>query len=296
MQSKYKIGKSIHRIGLFRGNLLLAAVLLALLAATADTLSGALLLWLAAGWLGVTASLLEFSNRRSAMLPWQLLPSLLLTGLLWVAPDRYPLWLWAWAMLIMLPQPRWLIILTALLALLSWWSLLTWLPLYQAMLSGLVLIGLMALGLARQYGLQPLHGQARQRMRLVPELRLWPREQLESDLIRERSRAQREEVHAELLLLRTQRHKLWSLARQLCRLTRRFESCYRIDGRTLAALLISKDANKAVSRRQRLLQSLGSPAKCRALPLTSAESLSEECRALVSQHERLIVVGKAAHA
>lgn len=296
MQSKYKIGKSIHRIGLFRGNLLLAALLLALLAATADTLPGALLLWLAAGWLGITASLLEFSHRRPAMLPWQLLPGLLLTGLLWTAPDRYPLWLWAWAMLIMLPQPRWLITLTALLALLSWWSLLTWLSLDQAMLAGLVLMGLMGLGLARQYGLQQLHGQARQRMRLVPELRLWPREQLESDLVRERSRAQREEVHAELLLLRAQRHQLWGLARQLCSLTRRFESCYRIDGRTLAALLISQDAHKAASRRERLLQSLGPSVKCRAVPLSKVESLSEACHALVSQHESLIVVGEPAHA
>lgn len=296
MQSKYKIGKSIHRIGLFRGNLLLAALLLALLAVTADTLSGALLLWLSSGWLAVTASLLEFSHRRPAILPWQLLPSLLLTGLFWAAPERYPLWLWAWAMLIMLPQPQWLVILTVLLALLSWWSLLTWLPLGQAMLSGLVLIGLMALGLARQYGLQHLHGQARQRMRLVPELRLWPREQLESDLARERSRAQREEIHAELLLLSTQRLQLWALARQLCSLTRRFESCYRIDGRTLAALLISQDASQASSRRERLLHNLGPSAKCRAVSLSKVESLSEECLALVSQHKSLIVEGESAHA
>ncbi|MBS9403994.1 hypothetical protein KG088_10165 [Halomonas sp. TRM85114] len=296
MQSKYKIGKSIHRIGLFRGNLLLAGLLLALLAATADTLSGALLLWLSAGWLGITASLLEFSHRRPAMLPWQLLPSLLLTGLLWVAPDRYPLWLWVWAMLIMLPQPRWLATLTALLALLSWWSQLSWISMDQAVLSGLVLIGLLILGLARQCGLQQLHGQARQRMRLVPELRLWPKEQLESDLVRERSRAQREEVHAELLLLRTQRHQLWVLARQLCSLTRRFESCYRIDSCTLAALLLSQDSNQSTSRRQRLLRSLDPSAKCRALPLSRVESLSEECHALVSQHESLIVVSESAYA
>lgn len=296
MQSKYKINKSIHRIGLFRGNLLLAALLMALLAATADTQPGALLLWLTAGWLGATASLLEFSHRHPAMLPWQLLPSLLLTGLLWAAPDRYPLWLWAWAILIMLPQPRWMISLTTLLALLSWWSLLTWLSLDQAMFSGLVLIGLMALGLARQHGLQHLHGQARQYMRLVPELRLWPREQLESDLVRERSRAQREEVHVELLLLHTQRLQLWALVRQLCSRTRRFETCYRIDSRTLAALLISQDAGTASLRRKRLLHNLGPAAKCRAVPLSKVESLSEACHALASQHESLIVVSELAHA
>ena len=78
MQSKYKIG-------LLRGNLLAAALLLALLAPAAPTLPEALLLWLATGWLGVTAVLLEFSHRRPAMVPWQLLPSLLLAALLWAS-------------------------------------------------------------------------------------------------------------------------------------------------------------------------------------------------------------------
>jgi hypothetical protein len=296
MQSKYKIGKGLYRIGLLRGNLLLAALLLSWLATTADKQPGALLLWLAACWLAVTASLLEFSHRRPAILPWQLLPSLLLTGLLWAAPERYSLWLWAWAVLIMLPQPRWLTALNVALAALSWGALLTWLRMDQAILAGLVLTVLMLFGLARQYGLRHLRGQTRQRMRLVPELRLWPQEQLESDLVRERSRAQREGVHAELLLLRTKRHQLWAMARLLCTLTRRFESCYRIDNHTLAALLLSHDATKAASRRERLLRSLTPMPRCRAVLLSQVESLSEERHAFASQHERLVVIGEPAHA
>ncbi|QTF91459.1 MAG: hypothetical protein J5F18_13505, partial [Halomonas sp. BM-2019] len=100
MQSKYKVG-------LLRFNLLLAALLPALMAPGSHTLTETLLLWLTAGWLAVTAALVEFSHRRPAVVPWQLLPGLLLTALLLSAPERFPLWLWAWAALVMLPQPAW---------------------------------------------------------------------------------------------------------------------------------------------------------------------------------------------
>src|SRR5690554_7773179 len=70
MQSKYKVG-------LLRLNLLLAALLPALLAPASASLTEALLLWLAAGWLAVSALLVEFSHRRPALVPWQLLPTLL---------------------------------------------------------------------------------------------------------------------------------------------------------------------------------------------------------------------------
>lgn len=76
MQTKYK---SV----LLRGNLLIAAVLMALLAAYTPTLTDTLLIWLAAAWLTITALLLTFDHRRPATLPWQLLPSLLLAALLW---------------------------------------------------------------------------------------------------------------------------------------------------------------------------------------------------------------------
>ena len=109
MQSKYKVG-------LLRLNLLLAALQPALLAPASASLTEALLLWLAAGCLAVSALLVEFSHRRPALVPWQLLPSLLLTALLLTAPERFPLWLWAWAGLVMLPQPAWMSALNLLLA------------------------------------------------------------------------------------------------------------------------------------------------------------------------------------
>ncbi|MCH4563782.1 hypothetical protein MKP05_11640 [Halomonas sp. EGI 63088] len=288
MQSKYKIG-------LLRGNLLAAALLLALLAPAAPTLPEALLLWLATGWLGVTAALLEFSHRRPAMVPWQLLPSLLLAALLWVAPERYLIWLWAWAVLIMLPQPAWMTGLNVLLAGLTWWSLQDRMSLEQAALSGLVLAGLLLLGLVRSRELQPLRGPARRRMRLIPGLRLWPRSQLSHDLVRERVRARREGVHAELLLLRTSPGQLWPLARRLCRFTRSFENCYRLDRRTLATLLLSRDAEQAEQRRDRLLQALDTPARLRVAALPRVESLDDECRALERQHSPMTVIRELEH-
>ncbi|MFY0990357.1 hypothetical protein [Halomonas sp. C05BenzN] len=288
MQSKYKVG-------LLRANLLAAALLLALLAPAAPSLPEALLLWLATAWLGVTATLLEFSHRRPSTVPWQLLPSLLLAALLWVAPERHLVWLWAWAVLIMLPQPAWMAGLNALLAGLTWWSLIDRMGPEQAVLSGLVLAGLLFLGLLRGRDLQPLRGSARRRMRLIPGLSLWPRDQLSHDLVRERARAQREGVHAELLILQTSRNRLWQLARRLCRLTRSFENCYYLDRRTLATLLLSRDPDQAERRRDQLLEALGTPDRLRASTLSRVESLGDECRALERQHTPVTVIREPEH-
>lgn len=124
MQSKYKIG-------LLRANLLLASVLPALMVPGARDLTESLLLGLTAAWLAISAVLVEFSHRRPPLVPWQLLPS--------------------------------------------------------------------------------------------------------------------------LLLIRTPRHRLWAVVGRLCELTRRFEHCYRLDGRTLAALLVCRDAEQARERRETLL-------------------------------------------
>src|SRR5690554_7571853 len=183
MQSKYKVG-------LLRLNLLLAALLPALLAPASASLTEALLLWLAAGWLAVSALLVEFSHRRPALVPWQLLPSLLLTALLLTAPERFPLWLWAWAGLVMLPQPVWMSALNLLLAGLGWGWLARGMAPEQALLSGALLAGLLLLGLLRSRDLAPLRGAARRRVHLVPGMRLWPRAQLARDLARERARSQ----------------------------------------------------------------------------------------------------------
>ncbi len=276
MQSKYKVG-------LLRLNLLLASLLPALMAPTSTNLAEALLLWTAAGWLALSAALMEFSHRRPALVPWQLLPSLLLTALLLTAPERFPLWLWAWAALVMLPQPGWMSGLNLLLAALSWGWLARIMPPEQAAFSGALLAALLLLGLSRSRDLAPLRGVARRRAYLVPGLRLWPRAQLGRDLPRERARIHRDGVHGELLLLRTRRKRFWHQAQRLCALTRSFEHCYRLDGRTLATVLLSPDAEQAEHRRADLLAQLGPVRQLRVTPLAQVNSVAEEYRALERQ-------------
>ncbi|MEQ5802496.1 hypothetical protein [Halomonas sp. H10-9-1] len=276
MQSKYKIG-------LLRLNLLLAALFPALMVANAHDFSEAMLLGLAAAWLTISAGLVEFSHRHPPLVPWQLLPSLLLGALLWSSAERHPFWLWAWTALVMLPQPAWMAVLNIVLAVLSWAWLARLMPIEQALFSGLVFALLLALGLSRAHRLTPLHSQARGRVSLEPGLRLWPRARLAGDLSRERGRAERDGTHAELLLVRTRRRHLWHVARQLCEMTRRFEHCYRLDARTLAALLICRDADQANGRRETLLARLPRVERVRAVPLQRARPLAEELHALEQQ-------------
>lgn len=273
MQSKYKVG-------LLRLNLLLAAPLPALMAPGATDLTESLLLWMAAGWLVTSALLMELSHRRPALVPWQLLPSLLLVGLLLTAPERFHLWLWAWAALVMLPQPAWMTGLNLGLAGLAWGWLSRGMPPEQAAMSAAVLALLLLAGLTRSRERPALRGEPRHRVHLMPGLRLWPRSQLARDLSRERARAQRDGTHAELLLLRTGRRRFWPQARRLCALTHSFEHCYRLDGGTLAALLLHGDAEQAERRRAELLSHLGPVRQLRATPLPEVASISDECRAL----------------
>ncbi|MCE8034730.1 MAG: hypothetical protein LPK20_09010 [Halomonas sp.] len=288
MQSKYKVG-------LMRLNLWAAALLLIVLAYLSERLSSALLLVLASVWLMVTASLLEMSHRRPATVPWQLLPSLLLAGLLVADPERHALWLWVWPALLMLPQPGWVLALTCLLAGLTWWLLADLLGIEQTLFSGLVLLPLMLLGLARNRHLLPARSAARQRVRLVPGLPLWSGQQLITDLRRERARCRREGVHGELMLLRTSRRRLWPLAQDLCRLTHEFENCYRLDQRTLATLLLSRDDQQARERRQALLKGLRPSAKVRFASLSSLGSLEEMVERLEHQQHDIQVEPESVH-
>ncbi|ATJ83196.1 hypothetical protein [Halomonas beimenensis] len=288
MQSKYKVG-------LMRINLVVAAGLAAGLALASENLPDALLLGLATAWLGVTATQVELSHRHPATIPWQLLPGLLLAALLWVSPERHLTWLWAWAILLMLPQPRWILGFHTLLAATSWWSLRDLLGLEQWGLAGLLLAGLMLLGLSRSLALQALRRRIRHRARLVPAMALWPGHQLHHDVQQERHRARQEGVHVELLLLRTSRWRLWRLAERLCDLTHRFEPCYRLDRRTLGVLLISTDADQANARRQALLASLDRRSRARVVALPRLGSLSRERRALARQTGPLEIKETAPH-
>jgi len=284
MQTKYKVG-------LLRVNLLVAALLLAVLAIATTTLTEALLLGLAASWLVVTALLLAFNHRRPAMVPWQLLPGLLLAALLWVNPERHVTWLWVWAVLLMLPQPRWILVLEALLAIATWWPLRDLLGVEQWVLSGLLLAALMLIGLSRALDLRSLRRNTLHRARLVPGLSLWPGNRLTHDLAVERARSHREGAHAELLLLHTSRHHCWALAHRLCRLTHRFEPCYRLDPHTLAVILITRTRGEADTRREALWHHLGTGGQGRAIALPALESLEAERQALRRQAGDLEVIG-----
>ncbi|MBB3140104.1 hypothetical protein [Halomonas organivorans] len=288
MQSKYKVG-------LMRVNLLVAASLTAFLATTAQSLPDAFLLGLTSLWLTVTATQIELSHRHLATIPWQLLPGLLLAALLWATPGRHLTWFWAWAILLMLPQPRWILMFNALLAAASWWNLHDRLGLEQWLLAGLLLAGLMLLGLSRSLELQAMRQRIRDRARLVPELPVWSNQRLLHDVRHERHRARHEGGHVELLLLRSPRWQLWPMAEQCCRLLQPYDNAYRLDRRTLGLLLVSRNAAQAEMRRQALLSALTVSVRIRAIALPGLGSLSHERRALARQAHPLEVKEIAHH-
>ena len=61
-----------------------------------------------------------------------------LAALLGAYPGRYGAWLWLWAILVMLPQPAWLLPVQGGLAALSWWRIQQDLIPEQGLLVGLV--------------------------------------------------------------------------------------------------------------------------------------------------------------
>ncbi|MCL7930054.1 hypothetical protein [Halomonas llamarensis] len=264
MQSKYKIQ-------LLRGNLLAAAVVLALWTAAAPP-EAALVLWLSAGWLLITAVLLDFSHRRARGVPWQLLPGALLIGLIAAAPQRHSLLIWAWAALFMLPQMNWVAAFNVSGMALSLALIAPQLspPSGWLMTLSLGVLSLLALSRARQ--LTDINGTIRQRLRLIPGFNLWAREQLLRDLPTEQTRCEREGIHGELLILRVKRQKLWPVARKLCEQTYYFENVYRINRTTLALLLLSRSPKETTGRRERLLIELPDALDARSFELMDIET------------------------
>lgn len=289
MRSKYKTG-------LLRINLLVATALVALRAVAAETAVDALLLWTMAAWLVITGARLRLGHRHRIARLWQLVPGLLLAALLWSAPERHITWLWAWAILLMWPQPPWMQLLHGLLAAVTWHAQHDVLGSEQWWLAGLLLAGLMLLGLSHSRARLARHVTTLPRARLVAGWPLWPRPQLEHDLDRERRRATRESVHAELLLLRLPSRRLLPLADRLRHHLQRFENGYRIDRRTLGVLLISRDAEQSAQRRRRLIDALDASVTARAIPLSCLVSLTDEVHALSRQAPSLWIKENASHA
>lgn len=235
--------------------MLAAAVALALWTPAAPP-SASLVLWLSVGWLFITALLLDFSHRYSRGLPWQLLPGALLLGLIAAAPERHGLLIWAWAALFMLPQMSWVAAFNISAALLSAVLIAPQLstPAWMLMVTSLAILCVLALARAQQ--LIDMNGAIRQRLRLIPGLNLWAGEQLVRDIQREQTRCAREGIYGELLLLHVKRHQLWPTAKKLCELTHDFENVYRLDGTTLATLMLSRSALEAQERYRLMLNAL----------------------------------------
>lgn len=248
MQSKYKIR-------LLRANLLAAAVALALWT-PATSPATALILWLSVGWLFITALMLDFSHRRSQGLPWQALPGALLVGLIASAPERHGILIWAWAAMLMLPQKNWVMAFNLSAALISAVMIAPTLNTHAffLLLCSLLVLGLLALSRAQQ--LIDINGSILQRLRLIPGLNLWAGEQLLRDITREQTRCEREGIHAEVFILQVKRHQLWPTAQKLCDSTYDFENVYRLDGTTLATLMLSRSPKEAAQRRALLLAGL----------------------------------------
>ncbi|MDR5858260.1 hypothetical protein FZZ93_00850 [Halomonas eurihalina] len=289
MRSKYKTG-------LLRTNLLVAAALVALRAITADAWTDAILLGAMMAWLIMTSVRLPLGHRRLTITLWQLLPGLLLAALLWAAPERHITWIWVWAILLMWPQPSWMLLFHGLLAVATWYAQRELLGSEQWWLAGLLLAGLMVLGLSRSRALQARRFATRHRARLMAGWPLWPRARLERDLDRERRRSTRESSHVELLLLRLPPRRLLPAAGRLRHHLQSFENCYRLDRSTLGVLLISRDAEQAAQRRQRLLDTLEPPLKARAIPLPYLVSLAHERHALARQSPTLRIKESPTHA
>lgn len=248
MQNKYKVN-------ILRANLLAAAVSLALLT-PAYTLDSLLVVWVAIGWLFFTALLLDFTHRRTTNIPWQLIPGILVAALLATTPENNSMLIWVWVSIFMLPQSSWVVMLNALLAATSLFLLSPYLAFPDQWLMFAALLMMCILSIAHAHQLNIINSTIRQRARLIPGMNIWSSEQLARDLLREQTRCEREGIHAELIIFRVKRHQLWQTAHQLCQLIYPFENVYRLDNRSIAAIILSRSVSEGIERRQHLVQTV----------------------------------------
>lgn len=281
MPSKYKIR-------LIRANLVAAALILALLTADAP-LTATCVLWLTIGSLLFAAVVLDFSHRRTPGSPWQLLAGVLLLCLIAAAPERHSLLIWAWAAVFMLPQNRWITACNASATLASWWLVADLFSPPEWLLLLLTLSILAILALSRSQHLADINGAVRQRSRLIPGFNIWAKEQLLRDLNREQKRAEREAIHAELVVIQVKPSQLWPLAQKLCELIFRFENVYYLNRKTLAAVLLSPTPEKAAQRRTDICAVLSDNLLYQHLTLTGRDLSTLSNEALIklpTQHLR----------
>lgn len=260
MQSKYKTPLT----GLF----LLGAGLMTITAwQEDDSITQGLLI---AAIIGLTTLAWCHLSRRA----WTLtipLCALLLLALLWQAPMAYAISVWLWPIMLLAPQPRPMRYMLLVTAALGWWHIQAPLGMAQAALSGALLAALMALGIAKAIEHSRLRQELERRHRLTPEDSLWSLNRLRQDLAVEWSRRQRENVYAELLVVRPHQrgHNVRRrLKERLAALIYAFEGCYRVDAQTFAVLLVSKDEQHAALRRDAISTELQEHCRIRIAPVT----------------------------
>lgn len=286
MESKFKAGP--YRLMPWAT----AAVLLLLAGSAGGTI---LRVALALGALLLVADL-HISQRRHR-LPRTGLPLLLgalLTLVLFVAPERYLMWLWAWAAVLALPQPGALRWLSGGLAALSFWRVHGLLDVEEAVLAGLLLATLGLLGIAHGLSLRGLWRDEGSPGSPLSGLELRSRRQLDHDLALEVVRTEREGSCGMLVLLRALPSRQRALARSLGCQTRRYEHGYRVDRETLALLLVSRDLNEARARRDALLAGLPPAVRTRFVSLVLGVSLNAQLEAFSVQQRAVVTLEEAA--
>lgn len=228
---------------------------------------------------------------KNALLPTVL--GITLTALLWMAPERYAMWLWGWAAVMMFPQPRLLALIHGLLAASCVWRVSQNLGTEQALLIAILLVSLMLLGLALEFDLRAQWRNVTQRARLSHGSKFWPGHRLLHDLSLETTRCEREGSHGELMLLRCSIAYQQAMITTLSGEARRFERCYQIDARTFAVLLIHRNVTEASLRHTRLIENLPKPYQLRFIALDPALSLPSQLSALGDQIPTVVIAKEA---
>ena len=200
--------------------------------------------------------------------------ALIMSALVLLAPQQHLMWLWGFAVLLLYPRPRWLAPACALIGLVTTWLALAqlgsdWLSLGIGITATLMALG--AIGGRRQ---QQVWMQLERRGRRDSSRAIWSQYQLMRDLPREIARADREDIHIELILLapvNTGRLANRRLMNTLDSAALPHETRYQLDDGALAVLLVTRGERMASLRRRQLIEHLAMPIRARVQPLNDSD-------------------------
>lgn len=282
MESKFKDG-------LYRLTLLFAATTLLLLATTPQDSVSRVILSIAGLGLGLAA----LERRRLLVFPGTLAPLLLgvsLTLFLWLAPERHLPWLWLWAVVLILPQPPWMWLLQGILAVSCWWQMAPLIGIEQRLLALVILVTLMIMAFTHSLTESPLQPGLTRRARLSCKRPLHSGRQLAQELPFETTRCSREGSYGQLLLLRCSWRDQQAMLDTLIAATCNYETCFQLDNRTLAALMVSRNIETGRKRRSALLDALSPCRKIRCASLVPSLLLEPQLKALDQQQRRVVIL------